>query len=305
MLNPPLYIKDLIRAINRIEEPAFSAEQIQARLGISTMSLLLDPNDPSKGVDEAALRRAVEVGARKIEVAADYGPSHFPYRDLAATRRTRSFYEDNGAEIYSVHSPFGSDSSSWDMDDVKQLIDAMGLIGAKVLLLHFAMWGKSRWQPCLDVIGKLVEWCRPHGIWISIETDTDMIHDANFVDWFDFPQVGICCDTGHTGRTYGEFSPLTLEGNVYTCFSTATHKLNHLHLSDVAHYPLPQGRRRKREHWSPGRGNHNWAAILRVLKAMDYPGCFMFEIWTEDDERFDRLAEFPDRLVAGELGTIM
>ena len=122
---------------------------------------------------------------------------------------------------------------------MKQLIEAIHAMGAKVLFLYFAVWGKSRWQPYLDMLGKPREWWCPCRIWISIEMDTDTVYTANFVGWFDFSQVGICCDTG---STYGELGPLTMEGNTYTCFSMETDKLKYLHVSDVAYYFLPQGR---------------------------------------------------------------
>ncbi len=272
------------------------------------MSLMTN-SDPNLGVDEDALRRAVQAGARKIEASADFGPSHFPYQDLAAIKELGKFYDGHGAAIYSVHSPFGRDPQKWDFEDVKRLIDAMALVEAKVLLLHFVFTDRREWQASMAMMQKLVNLSAPHDIWLSVETDTDMWFDAGFVDWFEFPRVGICCDTGHTGAYHGGWNVLESPYNAIYTMSTANGKLNHLHLSDVSIEPLARPHRTmtlkpRLDHWSPGRGCSHWGAIMLAVKAMDYPGVFMFEIWTEDEERFERLAAFPERLVAGELGKV-
>ncbi len=279
---------------------------IQNRLGISTMSLMVD-SDPQRGVDEAALERAVEAGARKIEVGADYGPSHFPIGDERALEQLSTWYAQRGAEIYSVHSPLARDPRAWDDDEVARLIDAMAIVKAKVLLLHYVFTVRDEWEAAMATMERLVERCAPHDIWLSIETDTDMSFDAGFADFFDFPRVGICCDTGHTGAFFGNLNVLADPGNVVTVMATAHHKLNHLHLSDVSIEPLPrphatQTLKPRRDHWSPGLGCTDWTTLFQSLHAIDYPGCFMFEIWTEDEQRFENLATFPQRLAAGALG---
>ena len=43
---------------------------------------------------------------------------------------------------------------------------------------------------------------------------------------------------------------------------------------------------------------------MLAVKAMDYPGQFIFESWTEDEERFENLANFPERRAAVELGAL-
>ena len=300
--------KPLMRKIEAMRYEGYAADEVRGRLGISTMSLMTN-SDPKLGVDENALQRAVEAGARKIEIGADFGPSHFPYKDLKAVKDVGKFYEGNGAEIYSIHSPFGRDPQQWDFDEVKQLIEAMAVVEAKVLLLHCVFVGKQEWEAAMAMMQKLVNLCAPHDIWLSVETDTDMWFDAGFVDWFDFPQVGICCDTGHTGAYHGGWNVLESPYNAISTMSTANGKLNHLHLSDVSIVPVARPHKTmtlkpRLDHWSPGRGCSHWGAIMLAIKAMDYPGVFMFEIWTEDQDRFERLAAFPERLAAGELGKL-
>ena len=299
--------KALVRRISAVEGAIHPPQEIRDRLGISTMSLMAD-SDPDRGVDEDALCRAVRAGVRRIEVGADFGPSHFPYHDPRALDRLATWYVERGAEIYSVHSPFARDPRTWDADDVARLVDAMARVGAKVLLLHFLFDDRASWEGAMAMLEGLVRRCEPHGIWLSIETDTDMSFDAAFADWFDFPEVGICCDTGHTGAFFGDLNVLAQPGNAVQTLATAHDKLNHLHLSDVAIDPMPrphatQSLKPRRDHWSPGRGCTDWRALFQAFRAIDYPGCFMFEIWTEDEQRFENLAAFPERLAAGELGT--
>ena len=220
--------KALIRRIAALEGAIHSPREIRERLGISTMSLMTD-SDPGRGVDEDALSRAVQAGLRRIEVGADFGPSHFPYHDPGALGQLATWYADRGAEIYSVHSPFGWDPRTWDADDVARLIDAMAAVGAKVLLLHDLFEDRASWEGAMSTMAGLVQRCEPHGIWLSIETDTDMSFDAAFADWFDFPRVGICCDTGHTGAFFGDLNVLSQPGNAVQVMATAHDKLNHLH----------------------------------------------------------------------------
>ena len=298
--------KALIAAIAERDGAVPDEQEIRDRLGISTMSLMTD-SDPQRGVDAAALVRAVAAGARKIEVGADFGPSHFPIGDERALERLSTWYTQHGAEIYSVHSPLARDPRAWDDDEVARLIDAMAIVKAKVLLLHYVFTVRDEWEAAMATMERLVERCAPHDIRLSIETDTDMSFDAGFADFFDFPRVGICCDTGHTGAFFGNLNVLAEAGNAVATMATAHHKLNHLHLSDVSIEPLPrphatQTLKPRRDHWSPGLGCTNWTVLFQALHATDYPGCFMFEIWTEDERRFDNLATFPQRLAAGELG---
>ncbi len=298
--------KQLAKKIAEMDYAPYTPEEVRQRMGISTMSLMAD-SDPNLGVDEQALRRAVEVGACKIEIGADYGPSHFPYHDPAAIRELKKLYKDCGAEIYSIHSPYGHDPLQWDLEDCKRLIETMAAVGAKVLLLHCLVWGKKQWGPAVEVMNHLVRLCRPHDIWLSIETDLDMTHDANFADWFEFPQVGICCDTGHTGAFFGGLNILEMRYNALRCMTTSVGKLNHLHLSDVSVEPrarphATQELRPRRDHWPPGQGSSHWQGFMLPIKAMNYPGAFIFEIWTEDPQRFEKLATFPERLAVGELG---
>lgn len=298
--------KELVARVQQLDTPMYSAEDVRQRLGISTMSLMTD-SDPKLPVNEASLKKMVESGVRKIEIGADFGPSHFPYHDAQAVTELRSFYADNGAEIYSVHSPYRGNFDEWDFDDISRLIEAMAAVGAKVLLLHFDIWGRAAWERGLETMRRLADICRPHGIWLSIETAEEMTHDSNFTDWFDFPEVGVCCDTGHAGAAYASWNTMSDWGYVAQTLASANGKLNHLHLSDVSTTALPRyngdtALKPRHDHFSPGRGSSIWTTKFQCFKAMAYPGCFIFEIWSEDDERFERLAEFPERLVAGELG---
>ena len=300
--------KPLMKKIQAMNYAQYTPQEIRDRLGISTMSLMTD-SDPNLGVDRKALGRAVEAGARKIEIGADFGPSHFPYQNREAVKELKKLYDDHGAEIYSIHSPYGRDPREWDFDQVKKLVDAMVLVGAKVLLLHFVFVGRQQWDAAMEAMHRLIRLCESHDIWLTIETDTDMWFDASFADWFEFPRVGICCDTGHTGAYHGGWNVLENPYNAIYTMSTANGKLNHLHLSDVSLKPLARPHKTKTlpprlDHWSPGLGCSHWGGVMLAVKAMDYPGAFMFEIWTEDKDRFERLAAFPERLAGGELGKI-
>ena len=298
--------KELRKAVDGMGERMYSVSEVRERMGISTMALMTD-SDPRRGVDAGALDRMVQAGVRRIEIGADFGPSHFPYGNPTAVAELRRFYTDRGAEIYSVHSPYGRDPAQWNLEDAKRLIDAMAVAGAQVLVLHWRIWGQAEWQCGLEVMDRLAAMCRPHGIRLSIESAEDMTHDSNFADWFEFPQVGVCCDTGHAGVAYGLWNTMSDAGYVAQTFATSNGRLNHVHLSDVSTTPIARSHATKalkarQDHFSPGRGSSDWMAIFQCLKALEYPGCFMFELWTEDAERFERLVTFPERLTAGELG---
>ena len=305
----------------------YTERELRDRLGLSTMALK-NGADPSLGVDFDMLQRLVPHGYRRIEVGADYGPSHFDYHDLDAVRRTRKQYEDCGAAIYSIHAPYGylpvvagQPESKWNLnetepakveavfEDLKQLVEAMAVAGAEVLLVHFTTWGKAQWQFHLEVLGRVVELLRPHGIRLVIEAMADMTQAAHLVDWFEFPRVGLACDVSHSGERYDGVNLMADRANVRRVFSTARGKLTHLHLSDTSDIPLPRSHptkplKPKRGHWSPGRGSDHWAGIFAELKAIDYPGCFMFEVLSTDPQRFERLAAFPAKMLAGDLGPV-
>ena len=310
------------------KEKLYSADEIRQRLGISTCGLKKG-SEPGNGADFELLAELVEHGFRKVEVGADYGPDHFDYHNLDSIAELRRRYEDCGAAIYSVHAPYGylpvvagDPESKWNLyetdpdkresvlADFRQLVEAMAVAGAELTVIHFWTWGREHHDYHVDTINRMVELARPHGIRISIETGGNMHHLSGFVDWFDFPDVGITCDTGHTGNYYAGLNLLQDEHNVHRVMRTAAGKLNHLHLSDCTSGELlPRSHPTRslpptRHHQSPGRGSHNWAAIFHELKQTDYPGCFMFEVLSTDPERKERLSTFVERLMAAELGTM-
>ena len=100
--------------------------------------------------------------------------------------------------------------------------------------------------------------------------------------------VKMCVDIGHV-RTPEAVSVFTMPGQPREQFSIAGDRLCHVHLHDFG----------ERDHAAPWDGGIEWVEVFEALKAIEYPGAFMFEPAAPplSEDAVSKSGLFPKRLL--------
>ena len=187
-----------------------------------------------------------------------------------------------GIAVWSVHTPFGAEVDLSSADEaVRQrgvraaVRSARGCaaLGGTLIVVHCSdktpARGPTRAEAlarATESVARIVDGCEPYGVRVAVEnlppgylTDT-ALELMGVVDQFPPESVGVCVDTGHA-HIAGEDAEL-IERVAPRIITT------HLHDND----------RTDDQHFVPGAGTIDWAAVGKALGASPYDGPLMFEV---------------------------
>lgn len=232
-----------------------------------------------------ALRRIARHGFREVEVWCNY--AHLDPRVGEDVSRVQEVLTEEGVRAISIHAPYEfrghelSDPAAWaaweelmmPTLEVAQLLRASFAVVHPVLLCYPSTPVQS--DPVVtqcqeESLIRVARVAAAKGIRIALENMgrqtapnfADLREIVKLVDRLGEGNIGICFDTGHC--LISGLDPLQ---EVEQC----TGRLDsfHLHENDCL----------EDLHWVPGRGPIDWPRFLDKVRALDYRGPFILELW--------------------------
>ena len=271
-----------------------SAEEIEARLGVSTMIF----GDRRLGQEE--LRMIREAGIRNIELAANM-PEHFDYADSRQIELVSRACEELGIKVVSVHAPddaypsFDEKGRRAGVETQKLVMDALE---PQLFVVHLRLGSEEQRNATQESIVEILDYCSDSALKMIIECgekEYETVDDTfvEFTNSFSEDQVGMAICVGDARDSDG-INPFAKEGVAYKAMAKPAERLIHLHLHDwnPPHF----------EHLPPYDGCLLWQEMFQALHDIDYRGTFMFEIDSVHADGLQKLRDFPERYEA-ELGT--
>ena len=236
-------------------------------------------------LDPALLDLMQQLGLVAIEIA-DYHPN-FDYTDGKLLDRMRGWMESRGLALNSIHAHFeqrqpGSDLADPDEAQRRESVSlyrggltGLARLGGDILVTHHIAIPEPDQEPeayarrrgafvtslrelaaaATDLGVRLAIENLPTGWRADVRNLMALIEDAEA-----FPAVGVCLDTGHRH----------LGGDNATAIRTLGSQLITLHIHD--------NHGQRDEHIMPLDGTISWVPVVAALRAIDYPGVFMYEI---------------------------
>ena len=252
---------------------AWTAEEIEARLGASTVAFRTPPYPRPIGAPEIAAMR--EVGLTRIEVTGIRSPYGFDFWDRGQLAEVKAACRNEGVSVVSVHGPnrpYAAVDENQRRTAVRDAVDATRVaeeLGAGVIVFHFGT-DKQAERSVVDVL----EQTEGSTIRLAVENGKDLRDFADVVDRVGSDRFGMIVDVGHTRDADG-MNPLTRPGAARQTMAFCGHRLIHLHLHDF----------RETDHLAPMDGDIQWAEIFQAFRDIDYQGLFMFESAWADTTR--------------------
>ena len=270
------------------ERAAWTAEEIEARLGASTVAFRHPPYPRPIGAREIAAIR--EAGLTRIEVTGIRSPHGFDFTDRGQLSEVKAACRNEGVSVVSVHGPSRGYASE-DEDERRQAVgDAVNAarvseeLGAGVMVCHFGTDERSE-QSVTDVL----EQTDDSTLRLAVENGKDLRDFADIVDRVGSDRFGMIVDIGHTRDADG-VNPFTKPEAARRTMAQCGDRLIHLHLHDF----------RETDHLAPMDGDIEWGEIFEAFRDIDYAGMFMFEsAWRDTARTLDpeyvlaRTAAFP------------
>ena len=274
------------------ERAAWTAEEIEARLGASTVAFRVPPYPRQVGAPEIAAMR--EAGLTRIEVTGIRSPHGFDFSDRAQLAEVKAACRNEGVSVVSVHGPNGGYTSE-DEDErraaVRRAVTAARVaeeLGAGVMVLHFGTDERAE-RSVVDVL----EQTEGSTLRLAVENGKDLGEFADIVDRVGSDRFGMIVDIGHTRDADG-VNPFTKPEAARRTMAYCGGRLIHLHLHDF----------RETDHLAPMDGDIEWGEIFEAFRDIDYKGRFMFEsAWRDTTRTLDpgyvlaRTAAFPRSFV--------
>lgn len=225
---------------------------------------------PEAATIEEALPILADQGVTAVELALNYPPDFFDFRDLNSVNRLVKGLDSTPIQVSSVHAPFGPALDLSSFDDrvhergVEAQIEAMELaklLGAKAVVIHASDGGINsadrlrRLDRASGVIRELAGVAKESGIALAIENlppgylgcqpeEVLWLMEQSRSEW-----VTVCFDTGHANLSKNFLH------QAETLLPQSS--LAHLHDNDGT----------SDQHKFPGLGNINWAEFGRVFRA--------------------------------------
>ncbi len=281
---------DFMGTTNGTTEHNWTADEIQARLGTSTIVFERDRLLQAENIAMIAER-----GIKHIEVCGLGNPGHLDVNDSKYTSWLSAECEKNGVSIISTHCPgylFNSDD-----EDNRKKAAQEGIIAAKnseelgagVMVCHF-----KPEEPSEKSINEMLEGLEGTSIKLTIENGQVLSDYTAFVDKVGSDRFGMVVDIGHT-RDEDEVNPFIKAARARETMAVCGDRLFHLHLHDWV----------DRDHFSPLDGDIYWPGVFDALKDIDYKGYYMFEAAYPPGKRgetdppyvLDKVAAFPQGFV--------
>jgi len=263
----------------------YTAEQIASRLGIST-----------------AVYQKQRLGARHIAAIADLGirfievtmiPGCFEAGDTDQVEEILGECKRQKVSVVSIHGTLQLKYN--DPDEQKRLAAAEHLLeeirfaeraGAKIVVAHFGTNDQSR-----KTVTELLEKTRDYKSRLTVENMRGGLKPyVAFVDKIGSERFGMTVDIGHLRDSDG-VNPMVKKGRAADVLAQGGRRIWHLHLHETFNLKT------KPDHRAPMHpdGIIEWGEVFTGLKAINYPGIFLFEDGRgENPLQWTRLAaEFP------------
>ena len=242
--------------------PDWSVQEIQARLGFSTIAM---PGDVPVGAREVAMIR--EAGITRIEVGGLHAPTHYDYHNRAQVSEIMTECEKQGISIVAVHGPglpYNSPYEEVRKAVVREAVASARVgeeMGASVFVGHYGLDDNSEKTVC-EMLDELDD-CE---IVLTTENGGDLRDFTAFVDRIGSDRFGMVVDIGHT-RDEDGVNPFVKKDRAREVMALCGHRLLHLHLHDFV----------ETDHYPPFDGTVEWGEIFAALRDIDYAGEYMFE----------------------------
>ena len=254
----------------------WTAEEIEARLGASTVAFRTPPYPRPIGAPEIAAVR--EAGLKRIEVTGIRSPHGFDFWDRGQIAEVQAACRNEGIEIVSVHGPnrpYAAADEEKRRAGVRDAVTATRVaeeLGAGVIVFHFGTDERAE-RSVVDVL----EQTEGSTIRLAVENGKDLRDFADIVDRVGSDRFGMIVDVGHTRDEDGA-NPLTKLEAARQTMAFCGDRLIHLHLHDF----------RETDHLAPMDGDLQWAEVFEAFRDIDYQGLFMFEsAWADTTRRIE------------------
>ena len=243
----------------------WTAEEIASRTGVNTDTFYSD-----KPFGSAEIEMVHQAGLHLLEMSGFF-PSMFNHKNQEQQDEIISACRKNNVRIVSFHSPILPYSSE-NEDERKEAVEegvanakVSCMLGAEIFVGHFGLGIQSK-RSVLEMAERLEG--LPIRLAVENEDDVDVRDVLNFVDEIDSPLVGMVVDIGHPRDADG-INPFLKEDIAFKTLEQCGSRVIHVHLHEthiIDHVPP-----------FTGIGNIRWGEVFSALKAINYPGYFIFE----------------------------
>lgn len=243
------------------------------------------------------LSQAVAAGFTAIEFNCLLGENHIDYHKPEVVREFSRIARDLGVEVWSIHEPRNAAcvgsidpvARQTAIDDIKLSLDLAVELGASAIPSH-AIFHKAYDNPALasrdiavETLNTLAPTIVASGTKIAIEngfsdtrellaTFAKLPHDA----------FGFVVDTGHANITGGN-------DDIRYIIQTVGNRMVSLHLND-------NNGKQDSHHPPGGEGcTIDWPAVTQELKAINYQGCYLWEVFSRFSGRTDTPIDMLER----------
>ena len=262
----------------------YTAQEVRARLGISTM--VFDDDTP---LDRDAFRVIADAGIATVEIIDRR--EVFQEEDPASMADVVANCRDFGLTVTSFHSRsvrFNERGVGPEVERSKRMIDHLLALRGKVWGTH-AKTQDPETRAGYEALARHYE-----GADVSLVVENFNAQPIReVIEWIDglgHPQVGMILDVGHEITPEGQ-DVFTFPGKPTEILHAIGPRLRHVHLHDfrdgVDHYP-------------PFEGELQWVELFRALKAINYRGAILFEPASQGDapDTIRKVGRVPERLAA-------
>ena len=247
-----------------IPNPAYTAEEVRARLGISTVVFIgqdLPWHDLMRQIADAGIV-TLEVLDRREE---------YQEEDPDTMNSIVEAIREAGLTVTSFHSrsvDFQRLGLEAEIERSRRMIDHLIELGGAVWGTHVQIADPAT-RAGYEALARRYE---GQGLSLTIENfgfsgRQDIRSCIDWIDSIGHPAIGQILDVGHERNEQG-LNPMTLPGEPTRILREIGPRLRHVHLHDF---------RDGRDHRPPFEGDLQWREVFRGLREIDYQGAFMFE----------------------------
>jgi len=268
----------------------YTAAEIVGRLGISMAVFQMERLGARHVV---AIR---ELGIQRIELVMK--PETFDFQDRRQVQEVLAECRKQGVSVVSVHGNLQRKYN--DPVEEKRRAAAAALLdeirfaeeaGARILVAHFGTDDAAR-----RTVTGLLDQTRDLRIRLTVENMGGGLKPyADFVDRIGSDRFGLTVDIGHARDPDG-VNPFVKPGRTVDVLKLGGPRVWHLHLHETFNLPT------KADHRAPmhADGIIRWDEVFAGMKAIDYPGVFLFEDGRgENPDEWTKLAaEFPQNFAS-------
>lgn len=227
------------------------------------------------------------VAARGFETVELYATrTHFDYHAPDATEALRTWLEDTGVALHSVHAPTTASfaggrwgdtlSLASPAEDQRQLAVAETMASLNVvsgapfsfLVVHLGIPSKDPAANSRAALARSLEAVAEAAAAVNVTLALELIPNAlstapRLVQWLedlDLGPAGVCLDIGHAH----------IVGDAMDAVETCSGHIVTTHLHD--------NRGRRDDHLMPGNGGIDWEAVMMAFQKVGYDGAWMLEL---------------------------